>query len=188
MPKILPSQKSLALSVMAPILFEAENYFNDLSLTKKSKKIPERLIFSKMNKYFALDFVFNSIAMCVGHPYWHGGARQIRSKQKRRPLKSNVLIFFNCEGKKFFYTFCKKICKYFWTISTHHFAQILHLFYNCTFCKFFCTSDHVKTVRETALSLSFSGPSQFFNLEKKNREIADCCWIRRICLEGDLKA
>ena len=97
MPKILPLQKSLALSVMTPILFEAEHYFNDLSLTKKSKKIPERLIFSKMNKYFALDFVFNSIAMCVGHPYWHGGARQIRSKQKRRPLKSNVLIFFNCE-------------------------------------------------------------------------------------------
>ena len=96
MPKILPSQKSLALSVMTPILFEAEHYFNDLSLTKKSKKIPERLIFSKMNKYFALDFVFNSITMCVWHPYWHGGAKQIRSRALRRPLKSNVLIFFNC--------------------------------------------------------------------------------------------
>ena len=40
---------------------------------------------------------------------------------------------------------CKNFCTYFYTISAHHFAQILHRFYNCTFCKKICTSDHVKS-------------------------------------------
>ena len=48
---------------MAPILFEAENYFNDLSLTKKSKKIPERLIFSKKFKSFAFNFSFHCLQL-----------------------------------------------------------------------------------------------------------------------------
>ena len=52
---------------MKPILFEAENYFNDLSLTKKSKKIPEGIDILKKVENFGFNFVYNSASP---RPYW----------------------------------------------------------------------------------------------------------------------
>jgi hypothetical protein len=58
---------------MKSILFEAENYFNDLSLTKESKKIPEGNEFSKKLKICGFNIVFNSASPW---PYWCTGTAE----------------------------------------------------------------------------------------------------------------
>ena len=70
---------------MKPILFEAENYFNDLSLTKKSKKIPERLIFSKKFKSFAFNFSFH----CRQLIFWDAASTFVLADGRRSKTNSN---------------------------------------------------------------------------------------------------
>ena len=78
---------------MKPILCEAENYFNDLSLTKKSKKIPEGINILKKVENFGFNFVYNSASP---RPYWCTGTAE-QNKFEPRLYKDrqnkNVFIF-----------------------------------------------------------------------------------------------
>ena len=83
---------------MKPILFEAENYFNDLSLTKKSKKIPEGINILKKVENFGFNFVYNSASPW---PYWCTGTAE-QNKFEPRLYKDrqnkNVCIFSKSAG------------------------------------------------------------------------------------------
>ena len=46
--------------------------------------------------------------------------------------------------QKFLQFFLQKLQKFLQKIIANRSAQNLQLFYNCTFCKLVCTSDHVK--------------------------------------------